>query len=151
MFDMKMTIPPRIVALFLAALVVMLISCSRQTPYPSAPQNGQDIIIDASLLESGTPKFYTYHFQGKNINYFLLKIDNKVSSFLDACMSCYSRKRGYSYEDGVVTCRSCGVKFPVYKLEKGIGGCYPIKFEGRMDKGVYRIPVATLEKMADKF
>jgi uncharacterized membrane protein len=137
--------------LLLLALASILTACSRQTPYPPAPQNGQDIVIDASVLEPDRPKFYTYQFQGKNINYFLLRVDGKVSSFLDACRSCYTRKQGYRYEDRAVTCRACGVKFPVYKLEKGIGGCYPIKFEGRMDKGNYRIPVATLEKMADMF
>ncbi len=137
--------------LLLLALASVFTACSRQTPYPPAPQNGQDIVVDVSILEPDTPKFYTYRFQDKNINYFLLKVDGNVRSFLDACMSCYMRKQGYRYEDGAVTCRACGVKFPVYKLEKGIGGCYPIKFEGRMEKGNYRIPVATLEKMADFF
>ncbi len=148
---MRMTIPHHLVVLFLATLIAVLTSCSRQTPYPPAPQNGQDIVIDASVLEPDLPKFYTYHFQDKDINYLVLKVDGKVSSFLDACRSCSARKQGYRYEDGAVTCRACGVKFPVYKLEKGIGGCYPIKFEGRMDTGNYRIPVATLEKMADMF
>ncbi len=138
-------------ALIMMTALLMYSSCSRQPSYPSAPQSAQDIVIDTSILGPGTPKFYTYHFQGKNVNYFLLKIDNEVNSFLDACMSCYTRKQGYLYEDSRVTCRACGMKFPVYKLEKGIGGCYPIKIEGRMDKGNYRIPVATLEKMADKF
>jgi energy-coupling factor transporter ATP-binding protein EcfA2 len=91
------------------------------------------------------------YFQGKSISYFVLKIDNKVSSFLDACASCYTHKQGYRYENGSVTCRYCNMKFPISKLEKGLGGCYPIKIEGRLDKGNYFIPVETLEKMADKF
>jgi len=138
-------------ALFLLTVLLTCSSCSRQPSYPSAPQSARDIIIDTEGLQSAVPKFYTYHFQGKNISYFLLKIDNKVSSFLDACASCYTRRQGYRFEDGAVTCRACGMKFSVYKLERGIGGCYPIKIEGRLDKGNYLIPVATLEKMADRF
>ena len=138
-------------AFFLVTALVMCSSCSRQPSYPSAPQSAQDIIIDTEGLQPEVPKFYTYHFQGKNINYFLIKIDNKVSSFLDACASCYTHRQGYRFEDGAVTCRACGMKLSVYKLEKGIGGCYPIKLEGSLDKGNYRISIATLEKMADKF
>jgi hypothetical protein len=41
--------------------------------------------------------------------------------------------------------------FSVHKLEKGIGGCYPIKLEGKTANGRYLIPVKTLESMAEKF
>lgn len=132
-------------------ILLAVLSCSRQSSYPPAPQNGQDIIIDASILEPDTPKFFTYHYKGKSINFFFLKINNKVSSFIDACASCSTHKQGYRYEDGAVTCRYCNMKFPVYKLEKGLGGCYPIKLEGRTENGKYLIHLATLEKMADKF
>jgi uncharacterized membrane protein len=138
-------------AFFLATALLVCSSCSRQPSYPAAPQSAQDIIIDTEGLQPDVPTFYTYHFQGRNISYFLIKIDNKVSSFFDACASCYTHKQGYRSGDGAVTCRYCNMKFPVAKLEKGLGGCYPIKIEGRLDKGNYLIPVATLEKMADKF
>ncbi|HEX9020309.1 MAG TPA: Fe-S-containing protein, partial [Nitrospirota bacterium] len=74
-----------------------------------------------------------------------------VSSYLDACASCYIHKRGYEYKGGTVICRHCGTQFPVPKLEKGLGSCYPIKIEGRMENGKYLIPAATLEAAADKF
>ena len=66
-------------------------------------------------------------------------------------MTCYPHKKGYRCEDGAVTCRYCNMNFSLYKLEKGLGGCYPIKIEGRIEDGNYLIPVATLEKTADKF
>jgi uncharacterized membrane protein len=138
-------------AFFLVTVLLTCSSCSRQPSYPVAPQIARDIVIDTEGLQPEVPKFYTYHFQGKNISYFLLKIDNKVISFIDACASCYTHRQGYRFEDGAVTCRSCNLKFPVSKLEKGLGSCYPIKIEGRTDKGKYLIPIATLEKMADKF
>src|SRR5574341_2566014 len=38
------------------------------------------------------------------------------------------------------------MKFSVYKLEKGIGGCYPIRIKGGIESGKSLIPAATLEK-----
>jgi len=143
----------RCVSLVLLLSIVFLActSCNRPPSYPPAAQRGPDIIIDSSTLEPDVPKFYSYPYLGRNINFFILKINGKVSSFLDACASCYSHKQGYRYEDGAVTCRYCNMKFSVYKLEKGLGSCYPIKIEGRMENGEYLIPVAVLEAEAGKF
>jgi len=135
----------------LAFILVACSSCNRQPSYPSAAQRGPDIVIDTSRLEPDVPKFYSYPYQGKNISYFVLKIDNKVNSFLDACASCYTHKQGYHFEDGAVSCRYCNMRFPVSKLEKGLGSCYPIRLEGRLEKGEYRISVKSLEAAADKF
>lgn len=135
----------------LAFVLLASSSCDRQTSYPAAIQHGPDIVIDASTLEPDVPTFYNYHYQGKDISYFVLKIDGRISSFLDACTSCYAHRKGYRYEDGMVICRYCNVTFPVYKLEKGLGSCYPIKIEGRMAQGKYLIPLAALEAEAGKF
>ncbi|HEY6010181.1 MAG TPA: Fe-S-containing protein [Nitrospirota bacterium] len=132
-------------------VLLAMLSCSRQPVYPPAPQNGQDIVIEVSSLEPEVPKFHTYRFQGKSISFFALKMDNKISSFLDACANCYTHKQGYRHDEGTVTCRACGMKFSIHQLEKGLGSCYPIRIEGRLENGNYLIPVATLEKMADKF
>jgi len=43
------------------------------------------------------------------------------------------------------------MKFSLNKLEKGLGGCYPIKIEGRIENGKYLIPLASLEAEAGKF
>lgn len=132
-------------------LIVFAVSCNRQPSYPPAPQNGPNVEIDIAILEPEVPKFYTYLYDGKKISYLVLKIDDKVNSFLDACASCYPHKMGYSYKDGYVTCRYCNLKFSVYKLEKGLGSCYPIKIEGKTVKGKYLIPVKKLEEAAELF
>lgn len=138
--------------LIVASFVLSILpACSRQTSYPSPVRIGPNIVIDTSVLEIGVPKFYTYLFQGKHINFFVVKMENRTLSFLDACVSCYPYKKGYRCEDNAVICRHCNVRFPTSKLEKGIGNCYPIKIEGRMEKGTYLIPVDILEKAADKF
>lgn len=139
-------------AFFLPAFILFACSsCSRQPHYAPAAQRGPDIVIETSTLAPDVPKFYRYSYQDRNINFFVIKINEEVSSFLDACASCYSHKQGYRCEDGAVICRYCGMKFPVYKLEKGLGSCYPIKIDGRMEHGKYLIPVASLEAATDKF
>jgi uncharacterized membrane protein len=139
------------IVLSLSLVLVLLASCSRQPSYPPPRQSGPDVIIEINELHPEDPKFYTYLYQGKSINFFVLKIQDKVLAFLDACVTCYPHKKGYRCEDGAVTCRYCNMKFSIYKLEKGLGSCYPIRIEGRMENGKYLIPVATLEKEADKF
>jgi len=134
-----------------ALFFLLLVSCSHQTVYPPAPQNGTDVVIEVSALQPEVPKFYTYHYQGKNISFFLLKVQDGVLAFLDACASCYPHKQGFRYENGFVCCRHCTMQFPVTKLEQGIGGCYPIKLEGRLENGRFLMPIKALEAVADKF
>lgn len=126
-------------------------SCFRQPHYPAPPQSGSNVVIDVASLVPEVPRFFTYRYQDRNVNFFVLKVQNKVLSFLDACVTCYPKKRGYQEKDGYVVCRACDMSFSVYKLEKGLGGCYPIQISGRMEKGNYLIPRATLEGHADKF
>ncbi len=135
----------------LLLLVMTAASCSRQPVHPAPEIEGRNAVIAVTALKDEVPQFYTYRFRDKNISFFVLKMNDRVSSFLDACASCYIHKRGYEYEDGSVICRHCGMRFPVYKLEKGLGSCYPLKLEGRLEQGKYVIPAAGLESAADKF
>jgi uncharacterized membrane protein len=140
------------VFLMVASLMLFILSaCSRQVSYPSPVRIGSDIVIDMSSLELEVPKFYTYEVQGKKVNFFVIRMDDKTLSFLDACASCHPHKQGYRCEDNAVICRYCNVRYPLSKLEKGLGNCYPIKIEGRMEKGKYLISADTLAKAADKF
>jgi len=136
-----------------AAVLVLLAmaACSRQPAYPAPAVSDKDVLIDIAGLKPETPQFFTYRHLGKNINFFVIKIDEKVISFLDACASCYPHKQGYRCEDGAVTCRFCNMRFSIYKLEKGLGGCYPIKIEGRMENGKYLIPLKIIEAESGKF
>lgn len=133
------------------SLGLLLNACSRQPVYPSPLISGRNALIEASSLKPEMPQFYTYHYQGKNISFFVVRLNGKIVSFFDACASCYPHKRGYRCEDGSVVCRACGLKFSVYQLEKGLGGCYPIKLEGKLENGRYLIPLASLEAEAGKF
>ena len=132
-------------------LIFSLASCSQQPTYSPPPQAGPDVIIKTDQILPETPLFFTYRQGTKSINFFVIKIQGKVQSFLDACMTCYPKKKGYRSEDDTVVCRACDQRFSVHTLEKGIGGCYPIKLPGREKKGTYFISIAAIEAQADKF
>jgi uncharacterized membrane protein len=139
------------IILSLSSALTWLPACSSQPSYPPPLRQGADIVVEIAVLKAEEPKFYTYQYQGKKINFFVCKVRDKVLSFLDACASCYTHKRGYRSDEGTVTCQDCNMKFSVHQLEKGLGGCYPIKIEGRVEGGKYLIPVSTLESASDKF
>ena len=135
----------------LLVLSLIVPACSSQPHYPSPPVSDRDAVIDVSTLKDEVPQFYTYQFQGKNISFFVLKLKDRTSSFFDACVSCYPHKLGYQYEKGGVVCRACNTRFSVYTLEKGLGSCYPLKLEGRVEGGKYRIALSAIEAEAGKF
>ncbi len=139
------------ISTILLVVLPLLAACSRQPAYSSPPIKGPDAVIEISTLQNEIPQFYTYRHQDRSISFFVLKLNDRVQSYFDACATCYIHKRGYQYDDGVVVCRACGMRFPVYKLENGIGGCYPIKLPGRTENGKYLIPLATLEAQSEKF
>lgn len=137
--------------LLLLFSVLIFSACDNQPRYPSPARSGSYFVVEIASLQPETPKFFTYQYNGKNISFFVMRMKNGVQSYLDACASCYPHKLGYHYESGAVTCRYCSQKFSVNQLDKGLGGCYPIKIVGRVEKGQYLIPVAILEKESDKF
>jgi uncharacterized membrane protein len=126
-------------------------ACTSQHIYAAPTIVGPNAVVDISSLKTATPLFFTYQYQGKRINFFVLRLDSGVQSYLDACASCYHHQRGYRPDDGLVTCRYCNMKFPIYKLEKGLGSCYPIKIEGKAEEGKYLISLAVLEGAAKLF
>jgi uncharacterized membrane protein len=138
-------------ALALSSIFSFLPACSGPSAYPEPSRIGRDAVVDVSRLPSETPEFFTYHYGGKNINFFVVRTKDTVLSFLDACVRCYTEKRGYRYEGGYVICRACNMKYPVSEVGKGFGGCYPIRLAGHVQNGKYYIPLLQLEGQADKF
>lgn len=136
---------------FVVALSLAGPSCSSQPRYAQAPVSGSDVIIELAALPTDVPQFFTLPASPRPVSFFVIKMSNGVQSYLDACVTCYHHKRGYAYREGKVVCRKCNMDFSIYKLEKGVGGCYPIKIAGRTEDGVYRIPVSELEKHVKKF
>lgn len=139
------------VGLISVILCSVICSCTRQSVYPEPRGTERDVVIDSLTLKPEIPVFYSYRFHDKRINFFVIIHQGRICSFLDACVSCYTRKLGYQFRDGYFTCRACGMEYSVSQIEKGIGGCYPIRIEGRLQNGEYRVDRTTLEAASDKF
>ena len=108
----------------------MLLSCNQRPFYRSAPFDGQQISIDVRLLREAIPEFYSVVLEGKRIDFFVILANGEVASYFDACKECHTKKLGYRHEGGEIVCRACNVRFPMEKLDTGIGGCYPIRLRG---------------------
>jgi len=135
----------------MVGVVASLASCSREQRYASPPIEGENVVIRITSLPLELPQFYSFRTKDKDVDFFVIRMQDRVLSFLDACLTCYPRKLGYRSADGAMVCRACDTRYSIYKLEKGIGGCYPIRIDGRLEKGNFLIPRSTLERHAGKF
>lgn len=134
-------------------LTVMLLSasCSGQPSYQRPLVRDSNVVVKLAALKPDVPVFYTYRHMGKKISFFVIKIDDKVFSFFDACENCHHAKLGYRFEEGFLVCRLCNVRYPVSEIEKGVGSCFPIPLTGRVQDGQYLIHISMIEKMASRF
>ncbi len=123
----------------LVLLAMFFFSCSKMPVYPQAPFDGVGVRIDLKELQEKKPVFYTFYDGKDRINYFVLKLDGSYQSYFDACAKCYHKKMGYRLTDNRLVCRACDVNYSLHDLKEGIGSCYPIKLEGRVDGDVYVI------------
>ncbi len=131
--------------LILILSVMLMSSCTGDPAYPEAGSNATEVIVDITSLKPDIPQFYTYRSGDKKINLFVIKIDGELFSFLDACLSC-SPRLGFSFSNGVFTCKVCGTKYSVAEVKHGIGGCYPIKVPGKLKDGKYYIEISSLKQ-----
>jgi uncharacterized membrane protein len=132
-------------------VVSFLVSCARQPVYPAPSLKGTEVTVDVSALRPERPVFFTFRYDGKNINFFVIKVREGVLSFLDACTSCYPQKRGYRVDNAAITCRECNVRYSLSNIDKGVGNCSPIRIEGHLQGGEYHIPVSRLKEVENKF
>jgi len=139
---MNRTAPFFILILLLATLAY---SCARDSSYPEAAAKDSEIAVDTASLQPDVPKFFSYSGPDGKIDFFVIRIDGAVYSFLDACLSCTPRK-GFSFSHGYFTCKVCGTKYSVGEVKHGIGGCYPIRVPGEQRRDKYYIKVSSLDR-----
>ncbi len=116
----------------------LLLSCSQRPVYPAVPFDGKEARVPLAGIETNRPVFHTISLDGKQINYFVVKTKDGVSSYFDACAKCYPRRLGYKPDGDHVVCRACGVRYSSGDLKEGIGSCYPIRLAGRVD-GIFYV------------
>lgn len=132
-------------------LLSIFAACSRRLPYPEATRIGQNVSIDISNMQPGTPQYFSYLFKGMSIHFFVVKVDDRVISFFDACTKCYPQKKGFKFDNGSVVCRACDERYPISEIATGFGSCYPVKLPGRTEGSNYLISAADLEKLGEKY
>ena len=95
---------------------------------------GDRIVIDTRSLENESPEFYSITLKGKKVDFFVVKKEDSVESYLDACENCYRFKKGYKVEGSYVICRHCGSTYPLDSLKTGLGSCHPMPLKGELDE-----------------
>jgi len=132
--------------LFLFAAVLLFAgSCNHKPHYGTVPLDNRQASIDISSLRESVPEFYTAVLEGKRVDFFLVMMNGEISSYFDACKECYFKKLGYHNDAGAMVCRACNVRFPLDRLNTGIGGCYPIRLKGTREGNTYVIAREDLE------
>jgi len=132
--------------LLLLGIAILLLSCSKDHKHQEAPFDGSKVNIDVNLLKDGIPVFYSFIDREDIINFFILRDDEGIHAYFDACQQCYKNKLGFRYEEDNLLCNSCNVGYPVSKIKQGVGGCYPIKLEGKHVAGIFEIEKNSLIK-----
>jgi len=120
-------------------IAIFLSHCSQEHNHQKAPFDGEKVQIDATLLKEGIPVFYVFQNRDDRIPFFVLKVNNEIHSYFDACQECYKNKLGYRYENGMLICNACSEVYSIFNLKDGRGGCYPIGLKGTLNGGLYEI------------
>ncbi len=134
----------------LSFLALVFASCARKPEYQAAPSSEGTIKFSMNEMEEGKPVFRSHEHEDTRIDYFVLKVNNTVESYFDACAKCYPKKLGYRTEGRELVCVACGQRFHIEGL-KGFGSCYPLPIKGSIEGDVYVIEEKELLKGAKYF
>jgi|GEM_PF-617132 uncharacterized membrane protein len=137
-------------ALAFALALFALVSCSSGSTHTAPPVRDGVVAVKAAELAEGKPVFFTLAIGGDKIGFFIVRIDGKLESYLDACRKCYPYKKGYRVDGTALECVYCGVHYPMKELKGGLGSCSPVILPGGQEGGEYLIPVETIRETWQK-
>jgi len=107
-----------------------------------------EIRIPVNEVNDGKVHFYTYNKSGKRINFFV-RTDGtgKLSTYFDACFTCYRHKKGYRPEGTVIVCNECSMQFKLADEHfDNSKGCSPIALASVIDEKNIIIKADDIEK-----
>lgn len=126
-----------------------LTGCAKQAPeHPLVVPQGDVIKILVKDVYDGCVHFYTYKYNGKNINFFV-RTDSKgkFHTHYDACYSCYKYKRGFRIAGADLLCIACNLKYSLYEaVWDFIGPCSPILLRSKVKKGFIVIKLSVIRR-----
>jgi len=135
--------------LCVSLLLLAAVGCTKQAPeYELIAPVGNHIKIPVDTVNDGKVHFYTYKYNGKNINFFVRTDGEKrLHTHFDACWSCYKYKLGFVVEGDHVRCIACNFE---YKLADEfwdfIGACAPIPLRSKVRDGFVEIELEAVQK-----
>jgi uncharacterized membrane protein len=145
---------PLFISSLIIPLLILLTGCNKQPAlYQNAPVKDNRIVIPLNDVSNGKVHFYTYKKSGKHINFFV-RTDGKgtVSSYYDACFTCYKQKKGYRQEGSDIICNECSMKFGLAEEKwEEKDGCNPIYLKSIIEGNNLIIDTAVIEKGAKLF
>ena len=133
----------------LVCLTLFSYGCSKlPVEHNKVTAANNEVRIPVNEVNDGKAHFFTYKKSGKRIN-FLVRTDGKgnLSTYFDACFTCYKRKKGYRQEGTDLVCNECRMKFRLADEKwDNTGGCSPILLKSIIDKGYLIIKTEDIEK-----
>jgi uncharacterized membrane protein len=140
---------PLYISSLIISLLILLTGCGKKPNlYQEAQVRDNRIVIPLKDFSDGKAHFFTYRKSGKHINFFV-RTDGKgtVSSYYDACFTCYKKKQGYRQEGSDLICNECSMKFGLAdeKWEEK-DGCNPIYLKSVIENSNLVIDTAVIEK-----
>ena len=106
-----------------------------------------ELRIPVSEVSDGKVHFYTYKASGKRINFFV-RTDGagNLSTYFDACFTCYKHKKGYRCEGTDLVCNECNLRFRLAEEKWVHEGCSPITLTSRTEGGNIVVRTDDIEK-----
>lgn len=135
----------------LACLMLLCQGCSKQAPEHEHVSLDQGVVkIPLRRINDGGVHFFTYQFDGKNVNFFI-RTDGEghLQAHFDACYSCFKYKLGYVWrrEKNQVVCIACQIGYDLKDvLWDYVGACAPINLKSRVQGDFLVIDQSHLEK-----
>ncbi len=135
------------VKIFFIVMILFFVSCSTNEVFLSPEIKGDDILIDINKLVDRIPVYYRIFNDGKKIDFFVIRGGNNIKAYLNNCRRCFSSGLGFSYEDGYLRCKTCGVRFSVDELPYGMGSCHPVIIPSRREGNKLIIDLGILRSL----
>ena len=128
--------------------------CSKLPPeHQLITANNSEIKIPVGKVNDGKVHFFTYKKSGKRLNFFV-RTDGtgKLSTYFDACFTCYKHKKGYRAEGTDIVCNECIMRFRLADEKfDNTKGCSPITLFSHIDNENIIIKTDDIEKGSKLF
>jgi hypothetical protein len=134
----------RLFALLVISVVIALTACSKKEDFIIISNAEKGISFKIAGMVEKKPVFYKAEFKDSEFEFFVIKINGEVRTFLNRCRKCYGSGLGFSFDETHVRCLACNEKFPIEEIVDGVGSCYPIPLKSSVQGDTIYIKIEPL-------